>query len=165
MFVSALHAELVSLKCVCVHVCEAPAWSPISKKKKKKDKEWLNEWCVFIAPYCVLLYSQSALQSCGGSLLNHHQCAAHTWTQKHVFWSPDLTWDLIVATAHVHIDKLHVLHRNDHTPNFPSYFRKWGPIRAVFFKFWNCIIIKHIFMLFWNHHLYLNDLQIISCKK
>ncbi len=28
---------------------------------------------------CVLLYTQSALQSCGGSLLNHHQCAASTW--------------------------------------------------------------------------------------
>ncbi len=31
----------------------------------------------------VLLYTQSALQSCvcvgGGGLLNHHQCAASTW--------------------------------------------------------------------------------------
>ncbi len=41
--------------------------------------EWINEWCIYIALYCVLLYTQSALQSCvylGGSLLNHHQCAA-----------------------------------------------------------------------------------------
>ncbi len=33
----------------------------------------MNEWCIYIALYCVLLYTQSALQSCGGSLLNHHQ--------------------------------------------------------------------------------------------
>ncbi len=38
----------------------------------------LNEWCIYTALYWVLLYTQSALQSCGGggSLLNHHQCAA-----------------------------------------------------------------------------------------
>ncbi len=40
--------------------------------------EWMNEWCIYIALYCVLLYTQSTLQSCGGSLLNHHQCAAST---------------------------------------------------------------------------------------
>ncbi len=43
----------------------------------------MNEWCIYIALYCVLLYTQSALQSYGGggggSLLNHHQCAASTW--------------------------------------------------------------------------------------
>ncbi len=40
----------------------------------------MNEWCIYIALYCVLLYTQSALQSWGGgSLLNHHQCAASTW--------------------------------------------------------------------------------------
>ncbi len=43
----------------------------------------MNELCIYIALYCVLLYTQSALQSCvcvgGGSLLNHHQCAASTW--------------------------------------------------------------------------------------
>ncbi len=38
-----------------------------------------NEGCIFsIALYCVLLYTQSALQSCGGSLLSNHQCAAST---------------------------------------------------------------------------------------
>ncbi len=26
----------------------------------------LNEWSIYIALYCVLLYTQSALQSCGG---------------------------------------------------------------------------------------------------
>ncbi len=40
---------------------------------------WINEWCIYIVLLCVLLYTQSALQSCGGgSLLNHHQCAAST---------------------------------------------------------------------------------------
>ncbi len=29
-------------------------------------KAWMNEWCIYIALYCVLLYTQSALQSCGG---------------------------------------------------------------------------------------------------
>ncbi len=43
----------------------------------------MNEWCIYIALYCVLLYTQSALQSCvGGSLLNHHQCAASTWMMR-----------------------------------------------------------------------------------
>ncbi len=44
----------------------------------------MNEWCYYIALYCVLLYTQSALQSCegGGSLLNHHQCAASTWMMQ-----------------------------------------------------------------------------------
>ncbi len=44
---------------------------------------WMNEWCIYILLYCVLLYTQGALQSWGGgggwSLLNHHQCAASTW--------------------------------------------------------------------------------------
>ncbi len=42
----------------------------------------INEWCIYKALYCVFLYTQSALQSCGGgggSLLNHHQCAASIW--------------------------------------------------------------------------------------
>ncbi len=28
--------------------------------------EWMKEWCIYIALYCVLLNTQSALQSCGG---------------------------------------------------------------------------------------------------
>ncbi len=45
--------------------------------------QWMNEWCIYIALYCVLLYTQSALQSCGGgSLCNHHQCAASTWMMR-----------------------------------------------------------------------------------
>ncbi len=47
-------------------------------------KLWMNEWCIYIALYCILLYTKSALQSCGGggSLLNHHQCAASTWMMR-----------------------------------------------------------------------------------
>ncbi len=50
-------------------------------------KLWMNEWCIYIAIYCVLLYTKSALQSCGGgggsgSLLNHHQCAASNWRMR-----------------------------------------------------------------------------------
>ncbi len=42
--------------------------------------ERTNKRCIYIALYCVLLYTQSTLQSCGGgSLLNHHQCLASTW--------------------------------------------------------------------------------------
>ncbi len=44
----------------------------------------MNEWSIYIALYCVLLYTQSALQSYGGSLLNHHQCAASTWMMMSV---------------------------------------------------------------------------------
>ncbi len=28
--------------------------------------ELMNEWCIYIALYCVLLYTKGALQSCGG---------------------------------------------------------------------------------------------------
>ncbi len=27
---------------------------------------WMNEWCIYIVLYCVLLYTQSALRSCAG---------------------------------------------------------------------------------------------------
>ncbi len=30
--------------------------------------KWMNEWCIYIALYCVLLYTQSTLQPCGGGL-------------------------------------------------------------------------------------------------
>ncbi len=29
-----------------------------------RKNEWTNEWCIYIALYCVLLYTQSSLQSC-----------------------------------------------------------------------------------------------------
>ncbi len=56
----------------------------------------MNEWCIYIALYCVLPYTQSALQSCGGvtpqpppvcsihlddataATGQRHQCAHHT---------------------------------------------------------------------------------------
>ncbi len=44
--------------------------------------EWMNEWSIYIALYCALLYTQSALQWYRGSLLNHHQCAASTWMMR-----------------------------------------------------------------------------------
>ncbi len=44
-------------------------------------------------------------------------------TQKLAYTSSDLTWDLLVATAHVYIDQFQVLHRNDRTPKFRSYVR------------------------------------------
>ncbi len=47
--------------------------------------EWMHRWCIYIALYCVLLYTQSTLQSCGGgggSLLIHHQCPASTWMMQ-----------------------------------------------------------------------------------
>ncbi len=42
----------------------------------------MNEWCIYIELYCVLFYTQSASQSCGGSLLDHHQCAASSWMMR-----------------------------------------------------------------------------------
>ncbi len=74
-----------------------------------------------MALYCVFLYNQSALQSCegeGGSLLNHHQCAASTLEdataatgQRHQYahhtsatggeerepWSQSRGWGLLVG--------------------------------------------------------------------
>ncbi len=53
--------------------------------KKQCYMLWMND--TFIKRfYCVLLYTQIALQSCGeggeGSVLNHHQCAASTWLMR-----------------------------------------------------------------------------------
>ncbi len=39
----------------------------------------MNEWCIYIALYSVLLHTQSTFTIMWGSLLNHHQCAASTW--------------------------------------------------------------------------------------
>ncbi len=39
-----------------------------------------DEWCIYIALYCVLLYTKALYNHVGGgSLLNHHQCVASTW--------------------------------------------------------------------------------------
>ncbi len=44
----------------------------------------MNEWSIYIALYCVLLYTQSALNHVGGggSLLNSHQCTASSWMMR-----------------------------------------------------------------------------------
>ncbi len=48
-----------------------------------KGRVWMNEWMMHLcSTFCVLLYTQSALQSCRGSLLNHYQCAASTWMMR-----------------------------------------------------------------------------------
>ncbi len=51
----------------------------------------LNEWMMHLySAFSVLLYTQSALQSCGGSLLNHHQwwwfSLSDTHTHTHVWF-------------------------------------------------------------------------------
>ncbi len=37
----------------------------------------MNEWCIYIALYCVLLYTQSSLQSCGGGGEGFSVCSIH----------------------------------------------------------------------------------------
>ncbi len=72
--------------------------------------EWMNEWCIYIALYCVLLYTQSTLQSRGqGGLLNHHQCAASTWSAR-------LPWQRRQLAAH-HRTSLQVERRESHRAN------------------------------------------------
>ncbi len=47
-------------------------WRSWSKSRSRNQsnwkilKLWMNEWCIYIAIYCVLLYTKSALQSCVG---------------------------------------------------------------------------------------------------
>ncbi len=41
-----------------------------------------------------------------------------TFARKLAYTSWDLTWDLIVASAHIHIDKCRALRGNDRTPSF-----------------------------------------------
>ncbi len=49
----------------------------------------MNEWGIYIVLYCVLLYAKALYNHMcggrGGSLLNHHQCAASTWMIR---WLP-----------------------------------------------------------------------------
>ncbi len=39
-----------------------------TRRTMKQINEWMNEWCIYIVLFCVLLYTQSALQSCKGGL-------------------------------------------------------------------------------------------------
>ncbi len=47
-------------------------WWSLKQIEKLKSKHlkilklWMNEWCIYIALYCILLYTKGALQSCGG---------------------------------------------------------------------------------------------------
>ncbi len=67
------------------------------------NKNWMNEWCIYIALYCVLLYTQSTLQSCGGgSLLNHHQCAAFTWM---MWWLPQDNGASALTTHQLQVER------------------------------------------------------------
>ncbi len=41
--------------------------------------EWMNEWIIYIALLlCIALHPKALYNHIGGSLLNHHQCAAST---------------------------------------------------------------------------------------
>ncbi len=63
-----------------------------------------NEWCIYIALYCVLLYTQRDLQSNGGSLLNHHQCAASTW----MMWRlPQDNGASVLTTHQLQVERRH----------------------------------------------------------
>ncbi len=65
--------------------------------------KWMNEWSIYIALYCVLLYTQSALQSCGGeSLLNHHQFAASTWM---MWWLPQDNGASALTTHQLQVER------------------------------------------------------------
>ncbi len=63
---------------------------------------WMNELCIYIALYCVLLYTQSTLQSCGGSLLNHHQCAASTRMMR---WLPQDNGARALTTHQLQVER------------------------------------------------------------
>ncbi len=41
-----------------------------------------NEWCIYITLFVYCCTPKAILQSRGGSLLNHHQCAASTWMMR-----------------------------------------------------------------------------------
>ncbi len=81
-----------------------------------------------------------------------HSAHKFRLTQKLAYTSSDLTWDLIVATAHVHIDK--VLHWNDRTPKFRSYVCFVNEARCVqapcIFDFFSplflCLFFLYVFL-------------------
>ncbi len=68
----------------------------LAQRSRYWSCSWMNEWHIYIALYCVLLYTQSALQSCSGvspqppsvcsihlddataATVQRHQCAHHT---------------------------------------------------------------------------------------
>ncbi len=68
--------------------------------------KWMNEWCIYIAHYCVFSYTQSPLQSCSswwkGPLLNHHQCAASTWM---MLWLPQDNGASALTTHQLQVER------------------------------------------------------------
>ncbi len=45
--------------------------------------EWMmNEWCIYIALFVYCCTPNALYNHVGGSLLNHHQCAASTWMMR-----------------------------------------------------------------------------------
>ncbi len=91
-----------------------------------------------------------------------HSAHKFRLTQKLAYTSSDLTWDLIVATAHVHIDKFQVLRWNDRTPKFV--FRKWGPLCAgpIYFSFFTLFFC--LFFLCFSLHISLYHLEHLSAS-
>ncbi len=80
----------------CVHSkmpldMEARQTSPYLDRREEQDvsgpsPDRRRSKPVYIALYCVLLYTQSALQSCGGSLFNHLDDATVRWPHTSYRW-------------------------------------------------------------------------------
>ncbi len=71
MCISLNKYECVYINCkVSKHSCEW-IWMDFEWMNEWMNgwmNEWMDEWCIYKALYCVLLYTQSALQSCGGGV-------------------------------------------------------------------------------------------------
>ncbi len=47
--------------------------------------EWMNEWMIYIVLYCVLLYTQSTLQSYGGGgICTHNNNNKDNYTNNYI---------------------------------------------------------------------------------
>ncbi len=84
------------------------AWSDESRFLLRYS---MNEWCIYIVLYCVLLYTQSTLQSYGVSpppppIWNHSDGRVRIWHKEHerkLFFS--LEWELHILTVLSHKTK------------------------------------------------------------
>ncbi len=65
--------------------------------------EWMNELCIYIAFYCVLLYTQSALHSCGwvGGWVGGG-CSIHQWM---MWWLPLDNGASALSTHQLHVER------------------------------------------------------------
>ncbi len=76
--------------------------------KGSYDAILMNEWCIYTVLYCVLLYTQSTLQSWGLSILNHHQCAASTWMIIiSCIWCNRICWHALMFKKHYFSNTVH----------------------------------------------------------